>query len=537
MPRMLLKQGSVTIGEVIGEGAMGEVFRGTYKGQTVAIKKSKHGTDLDTAVKEFTSHCQLKHDYVLKFIGVLGTTASYSLVLEYAEKGDLKSYLKAHTVPLSVKSKICHDIAHGLNYCHDQNIVHFDLKTENILLTENLTPKISDFGVSSSKMELGLRGNKAGGTIAWVAPERLSKDLAMRNTFKEYPKLSDVYAFGLIMWSVALDGKCPYANQTRDAICKEKNRRDHATRLLSQIPREIHTTYKERVENLLKYEPRDRESLLVTALGLEELYDDEDIYKEVAVTHMTSRVLDLNFLSEDEDNGEDEEDEGNGEDEEDEEDEDNNEVKDGKENSNSDTCVNGSESGRSTLVDVLANEKTVTPKATSNDYEVKRSVLAENKNPATPETNIVQSSYTTPPKEWSSDNLLALVESSYVNGFIKSKAALNVRIKTNGVNAVDIFAEFEYLARKSTRHKFAVGWFHEIGLGTERDNTKAFECYKEAAEKDNMHAAYKLGLCYYNDYDLENARKWLAKASTDGHQKAKEKYIDYFKSVPSSVFL
>jgi len=141
--------------------------------------------DLGIVLKEFTSHCQLDHEFVLKFIGVIKAYSSYSLVLEYAEKGDLGTYLKTHTVPLSVKAKICHDIALGLMYCHDQNIVHFDLKTENILLTENLTPKISDFGVSSSKMELGLRGNKAGGTIAWVAPERVARNEAMRNIFKE----------------------------------------------------------------------------------------------------------------------------------------------------------------------------------------------------------------------------------------------------------------------------------------------------------------------------------------------------------------
>src|SRR6185312_6458167 len=88
---------------------------------------------------------------------------------------------------------------------------------------------------------------------------------------------------------VALNGKCPYANETVKAIRKEKSRKDHAIRLLEQLPREIHTTYKEQIENLLEYEPRDRGNLWITRLGLEELYDDDDIYKEVAKTHQTLR--------------------------------------------------------------------------------------------------------------------------------------------------------------------------------------------------------------------------------------------------------
>src|SRR5438046_3138129 len=104
---------------------------------------------------------------------------------------------------------------------------------------------------------------------------------------------------------VALDGKCPYTNETAEAIRKEKSRQDHAIRLLEQLPREIHTTYKERIENLLKYEPKNRENLWITRLGLEELYDDDDIYKEVERTHQTVRELDLGDLSEDEDNSED----------------------------------------------------------------------------------------------------------------------------------------------------------------------------------------------------------------------------------------
>jgi serine/threonine protein kinase len=128
-------------------------------------------------MKEYGIHSSLDHPCILKFIGVIKSYNSYSLVIEYAKHGDLASYLKRVSLPLSMKAKICHDIAIGLIHCHSLNIIHFDLKTENILLTEDMTPKISDFGVSTSMMELDFNDSTAGGTISWVAPERVTKSM------------------------------------------------------------------------------------------------------------------------------------------------------------------------------------------------------------------------------------------------------------------------------------------------------------------------------------------------------------------------
>ena len=124
----------------------------------------------------------------------------YCLVLEYAFYGTLKSYLQTETVSWKTKAQIAHDICRGVQYCHLQTIVHYDIKAENVLLTEDLKPKIADFGISRSRTQHALDG-KIGGTMSWVAPERVCVEPKMRRFFENQPKLSDVYSLGLLLWS------------------------------------------------------------------------------------------------------------------------------------------------------------------------------------------------------------------------------------------------------------------------------------------------------------------------------------------------
>jgi len=103
--------------------------------------------------------------------------------LEYALNGNLSSYLKTHTERWNTKAKIGRDIALGLMHCHDYNVLHFDLKPENILLDKDLVPKLADFGISKTKSQMVLDHGKAGGTLNYVAPERVCRDLKMRGFF------------------------------------------------------------------------------------------------------------------------------------------------------------------------------------------------------------------------------------------------------------------------------------------------------------------------------------------------------------------
>lgn len=138
-------------------------------------------SDIDELLKEYSHYSKLSnHENIVKFYGVIrDDRTSFSLVLEYAKNGNLSSYLRTHTTNFNFKAKVCHSVLLGLMHCHHNNIVHFDLKPENILLDENLVPKLADFGVSLTKSRIILEGGRAGGTLNYVAPERVSRDQKM----------------------------------------------------------------------------------------------------------------------------------------------------------------------------------------------------------------------------------------------------------------------------------------------------------------------------------------------------------------------
>jgi len=66
-----------------------------------------------------------------------------SLVLEYARHGNLFDYLQHHSVSWEKKIKMCQQIAEGLEYCHKKNIIHLDVKPENVLVDDDEIPKLA----------------------------------------------------------------------------------------------------------------------------------------------------------------------------------------------------------------------------------------------------------------------------------------------------------------------------------------------------------------------------------------------------------
>src|SRR5579883_2921349 len=99
---------------------------------------------MTTILEEFQIYYRLrKHENILKFHGFMLRGEKIAVVREYAANGTLASYLKRNlTISWEARAKICHDIALGLFHCHEEYIVHYRLKPENIYLTSDLTPKL-----------------------------------------------------------------------------------------------------------------------------------------------------------------------------------------------------------------------------------------------------------------------------------------------------------------------------------------------------------------------------------------------------------
>lgn len=157
------------------------------------------------------------HPNIVRFLGLSWGSAQDSgsnipvLIMEYSKFGSLAHLQLDADLPLSlkVKMKLCHDVFKGLSILHACDIVHGDLKHENVLIFRTsaeaeYTAKLGDFGGSVMDLE---RENLSlhVGTPPYNAPEMGS----MLNG--QALKLTDVYSFGLLVWRVMLDGEHPVA--------------------------------------------------------------------------------------------------------------------------------------------------------------------------------------------------------------------------------------------------------------------------------------------------------------------------------------
>ncbi|KAK8498385.1 hypothetical protein V6N12_011428 [Hibiscus sabdariffa] len=181
----------------LGRGSAGEVYEGRLpSGQFVAIKQIKKGNSLDTFAREVAGLSRIRHPNLVSLLGCCIEGDEQYLVLEYCHAGNLAQHLlrKDCVLTWERRVKILRDCALGLRYLHgyvDGCIVHRDIKLTNILLTENLEPKLSDFGLA--KM-LGMEESKVftdvRGTIGYMDPEYM--------TNAKLTCASDIYSFGIV---------------------------------------------------------------------------------------------------------------------------------------------------------------------------------------------------------------------------------------------------------------------------------------------------------------------------------------------------
>lgn len=145
-----------TLGKRLGEGAFGEVFQATEKGgrsRTFAVKSIKCTTndEIENAKQEIIALVSLHHPNIVKMFdfGLLQEwqmEVEFSLLMEYCTRGSLNKQLGQHN---SRRRKLgwIRGITSAVVYLHSNNIVHQDLKPDNILLTDNDIIKVADFGL------------------------------------------------------------------------------------------------------------------------------------------------------------------------------------------------------------------------------------------------------------------------------------------------------------------------------------------------------------------------------------------------------
>ncbi|XP_078475393.1 uncharacterized protein LOC144736678 isoform X3 [Lampetra planeri] len=207
-------------GAAIGQGGFGIVLLGQYKGAKVAVKQVSAGSmdlSLSCLRDEAKILVKLRSKFIVSLLGVV-LEGGCSLVLEYMAQGNLLKFLQKWQTAIgwSLRGRLVLQVLKGMSYLHAHNIVHQDLKPENVLLDNGLNAKLSDFGTSVCKtwtqltrMETQQRETakrKLGmGTLAYMAPERLG------SLNRKVDEKMDVYSFAILTW-VILTNKEPYEN-------------------------------------------------------------------------------------------------------------------------------------------------------------------------------------------------------------------------------------------------------------------------------------------------------------------------------------
>jgi len=191
----------------IGKGGNGVVFAATYRNQVVAVKQLIGSQRLsESSIMSFIGEMQfgvmLQHKNIVKTIACVLKFPYICCVLEYAREGSLKEFMSKEMLLdwETGKQSLSIDICHGMRYLHErqQPIIHRDLKTTNVLITEWRSAKISDFGSSRLLPENSEELTFDVGTALYAPPEALKGDT--------YGTFSDVYSFGCILADLAMHG-------------------------------------------------------------------------------------------------------------------------------------------------------------------------------------------------------------------------------------------------------------------------------------------------------------------------------------------
>ncbi|RHZ81621.1 hypothetical protein Glove_117g533 [Diversispora epigaea] len=196
--------------------AFGTVYRANPKNIEMDVAlKSLHENDNEKFYKKFVK--ELKnistvnyHDNIIKFYGICidSSTETYYLVLQYAKDGDLRTYLQNNFNKLDWKIKIqmAKDITSGLNCIHEENIVHKDLHSKNILVHERRL-LITDLGLSQSLDANSISISTDGGIVAYADPEYLRNKMKLISYKRD--KASDIYSLGVLFWELS-SGRPPF---------------------------------------------------------------------------------------------------------------------------------------------------------------------------------------------------------------------------------------------------------------------------------------------------------------------------------------
>lgn len=244
-----VRVGDYQLGQLLGSGNFSKVRKGTdSEGRTWAVKiidkrRLKKENMEDQMLREVAIMRKLRHRNVIELRDVLQSPNHYFLVLELVTGGELfDRIVAAKRFDEPTARRYFHQLIAGVYYCHTWGYAHRDLKPENLLLDENDTLKISDFGLSNLQQDVLLQ--TVCGTPNYVAPEVLME--------RGYNGLSaDIWSCGVILY-VMLAGRLPFEDRNMNALLAKIERGEY------QMIRHISNGAKNLIARMMVVDPRCR---------------------------------------------------------------------------------------------------------------------------------------------------------------------------------------------------------------------------------------------------------------------------------------
>jgi serine/threonine-protein kinase len=204
--------GKYQLGELLGQGGMGAVYRSFHPllNRPVAVKVMLANVAADPqAHQRFLREAQivaaLSHPHIVNIFDVDIQNGQPYIVMDFAEGGSLAARLRAGPLGLDETLRLAIPLADALAYAHGQGLIHRDLKPANVLLRPDGSPVLADFGlarpaVADSAAQITATGAVLG-TLAYMAPEQFSGRPADAR--------ADIYAFGVMLYEM-LTGRPPF---------------------------------------------------------------------------------------------------------------------------------------------------------------------------------------------------------------------------------------------------------------------------------------------------------------------------------------
>ncbi|EFO20785.2 TKL/MLK/HH498 protein kinase [Loa loa] len=211
--------------EAIGSGSFGKVYKGTYRGKIVAIKRYRavafgSKSEVDMFCREVSILSKLQHPNVINFVGAcLDDPSQFAIITEFLVNGSLFSLLheQKRVLEMALRLNIGIDVARGMRYLHElakRPVIHRDLNSHNILLHEDGHAVVADFGESRFMAQYDDENmTKQPGNLRWMAPEIFTQ-------CGRYDRKADVFSYALCIWELHA-AELPFAHLKPAAAAAE----------------------------------------------------------------------------------------------------------------------------------------------------------------------------------------------------------------------------------------------------------------------------------------------------------------------------